>query len=68
MSGPARELLGSAAAYVAEHGGTDLDTVSVQARYYLDDAVEAHRAIEKGHTMGKLVLIADTDLAAELGV
>ena len=26
MSGPARELLGSAAAYVAEHGGTDLDT------------------------------------------
>jgi hypothetical protein len=40
----------------------------VQARYYLDDAVEAHRAIEKGHTMGKLVLIADTDLAAELGV
>lgn len=43
-------------------------SVSVQARYYLDDAVEAHRAIEKGHTMGKLVLITDTDLAAELEV
>ena len=26
MSGPARELLGTAAAQVAEHGGTDLDT------------------------------------------
>jgi ATP-dependent Clp protease ATP-binding subunit ClpC len=26
MSAPARELLGTAAAHVAEHGGTDLDT------------------------------------------
>ena len=41
---------------------------SVQARYYLNDAAEAHAAIENGHTRGKLVLIADTDLAAELGV
>ncbi len=43
-------------------------SVSIQARYYLDDAAEAHRAIEKGHTRGKLALIVDTDLAAELGV
>ena len=41
---------------------------SVQGRYYLNDAATAHAAIESGHTRGKLVLIADTDLAAELGV
>ncbi len=43
-------------------------TVSVQARYYLDDAAEAHRKIEEGHTQGKVVLIVDTDLAASLEV
>ena len=43
-------------------------SVTVQARYYVDDAAQAHRTIEKGHTRGKLVLIVDTDLAAELGV
>ena len=43
-------------------------SVSVQARNYVDDAAEAHRKLEEGHIRGKLVLIVDTDLAAELGV
>ena len=43
-------------------------SVSVQGRYYVDDAAAAHRALEKGHTRGKLALIVDTDLAAELEV
>ncbi|MBV9854699.1 MAG: zinc-binding dehydrogenase [Streptosporangiaceae bacterium] len=43
-------------------------SVTVQARYFLRDAAEAHRVAELGHTRGKLVLIADEDLAAALGV
>ena len=43
-------------------------TVTVQARYFWLDATEAHREVEKGHTRGKLALIVDEDLAAELEV
>ncbi len=42
--------------------------VHVEARYFLGDAVEAHRKVEQGHTRGKIVLIVDEDLAAELEV
>jgi len=43
-------------------------TVTVQARYFWLNAAEAHREVEKGHTRGKLALIVDEDLAAELEV
>jgi NADPH:quinone reductase-like Zn-dependent oxidoreductase len=43
-------------------------SVTVQARYFLRDAATAHRVLELGHTEGKLVLIVDEDLAAELEV
>ena len=43
-------------------------TVTVQARYFWLNATEAHREVEKGHTRGKLALIVDEDLAAELEV
>ena len=43
-------------------------SVTVQARFYWHDAVDVHRAVEHGHTQGKLVLIVDDDLAARLGV
>jgi hypothetical protein len=36
--------------------------------YYYQDAAEAHRTVEQGHTRGKVVLIVDDDLAAELEV
>jgi NADPH:quinone reductase-like Zn-dependent oxidoreductase len=43
-------------------------SVTVQARYYWDDAAQAHQVVELGHTRGKLVLIVDEDLAAALEV
>jgi NADPH:quinone reductase-like Zn-dependent oxidoreductase len=41
-------------------------SVHVSGTYYWQEAAEAHRAVEQGHTRGKLVLIADDDLAAAL--
>jgi NADPH:quinone reductase-like Zn-dependent oxidoreductase len=43
-------------------------TVTVQARYYWQDAAQAHRVVEQGHTQGKLALIVDDDLAAALEI
>jgi NADPH:quinone reductase-like Zn-dependent oxidoreductase len=43
-------------------------SVEVSRWYFWQDAAEAHREVEQGHTRGKLVLIVDEDLAAELGV
>jgi NADPH:quinone reductase-like Zn-dependent oxidoreductase len=43
-------------------------SVTLQARYYWQDAARAHEAVEQGHTQGKLVLIVDDDLAASLEV
>jgi NADPH:quinone reductase len=43
-------------------------TVQVDARYFLADAAAAHRKVEQGHTRGKVVLVVDEDLAAELEV
>ena len=43
-------------------------TVTVQARYYWQNAAEAHRVAEHGNTEGKLALVVDDDLAAELEV
>jgi len=43
-------------------------SVQVSARYYWQDAADAHRLAERGHTRGKVVLIVDDDLAAALGV
>jgi NADPH:quinone reductase-like Zn-dependent oxidoreductase len=43
-------------------------SVEIAGRYYWQDAAAAHRDIEQGHTRGKLVLIVDGDLAAEMGV
>jgi NADPH:quinone reductase-like Zn-dependent oxidoreductase len=43
-------------------------SVTLQARYFWQDAAEAHRVAEEGHTAGKLVLIVDEDLAAALEV
>jgi NADPH:quinone reductase-like Zn-dependent oxidoreductase len=43
-------------------------SVTVQARYDWQDAPQAHREVERGHTQGKLALIVDDDLAATLEV
>jgi NADPH:quinone reductase-like Zn-dependent oxidoreductase len=43
-------------------------SVTLQARYYWQDAARAHEVVEQGHTRGKLVLIVDDDLAASLEV
>jgi len=43
-------------------------TVTVQDRYYWHNAAEAHRVVGHGHTRGKVVLVVDDDLAAEMGV
>jgi NADPH:quinone reductase-like Zn-dependent oxidoreductase len=40
--------------------------VEIARRYYWQDAAAAHREIEMGHTRGKLVLIVDDDLAAQM--
>jgi NADPH:quinone reductase-like Zn-dependent oxidoreductase len=40
--------------------------VIVQDQYFWQDAAEAHRVAELGHTEGKLVLVVDEDLAAAL--
>jgi NADPH:quinone reductase-like Zn-dependent oxidoreductase len=42
-----------------------LMSVTIEARYYYENAVQAHRRVEQGHTRGKLVLIVDDDLATE---
>lgn len=42
--------------------------VHVEAKYFLADAPEAHRMAEHGHSRGRIVLIVDEDLAAELEV
>jgi enoyl reductase len=43
-------------------------SVTVQARYYWQDAARAHRDVEGGHVQGKLALVVDDDLAASLGI
>ena len=43
-------------------------TVTVQERFYWQNAAEAHRVAERGHTQGKLALVVDDDLAAELEI
>jgi len=43
-------------------------TVTVQDRFFWQNAAEAHRVAERGHTRGKLALIVDEDLAAELEI
>jgi len=43
-------------------------SVTVAARYSWQDAAEAHRAVEVGHTGGKLVLIVDDDLASAMEI
>jgi NADPH:quinone reductase-like Zn-dependent oxidoreductase len=43
-------------------------SVTVQARYFWQDAAEAQRVAEGGHVQGKLVLVVDEDLAAALEI
>jgi NADPH:quinone reductase-like Zn-dependent oxidoreductase len=43
-------------------------SVTIQGRYFWQDAAEAHRAVEGGHTRGKIVLVVDEDLAAAMEV
>jgi NADPH:quinone reductase len=43
-------------------------TVTLQSRYFWQDAAQAHEEVERGHTRGKIVLVVDEDLAAGLEV
>jgi NADPH:quinone reductase len=43
-------------------------SVHVSRAYDWTEAAAAHREVEQGHTRGKLVLVVDVDLAAQLGV
>jgi NADPH:quinone reductase-like Zn-dependent oxidoreductase len=43
-------------------------SVHVSGRYFWRDAARAQRKVSEGHTRGKIVLIADEDLAAQLEV
>lgn len=43
-------------------------SVQIARQFYWKDAAAAHREIETGHVRGKLLLVVDDDLAAELGV
>jgi NADPH:quinone reductase-like Zn-dependent oxidoreductase len=43
-------------------------TVTVQERFYWQNAAEAHRVVERGHDQGKLALVVDDDLAAALEI
>jgi NADPH:quinone reductase-like Zn-dependent oxidoreductase len=42
--------------------------VPIAATYSLDDAAEAHRRLERGHVLGKIVLVADAEEAVEAKV
>jgi NADPH2:quinone reductase len=42
--------------------------VPIAATYALDDAAEAHRRLERGHVLGKIVLVADAEEAVEAKV
>jgi NADPH:quinone reductase len=42
--------------------------VHIAHRYFWENAPEAHREVEKGHTRGKLLLVVDEDVAAGLEV
>ena len=43
-------------------------TVTVQSLYYWHSAARAHEVAERGHTQGKLALVVDTDVAAEMEI
>ncbi len=43
-------------------------SVHLSGRYYWQDAAVAHRAVEQGHTEGKIALVVDEDLAATSGI
>lgn len=43
-------------------------SVSIARLYYWQEAAQAHRDIETGHTQGKRVLVVDDDLAASLEI
>lgn len=43
-------------------------SVHVARRFYWKDAAAAHREIDQGHHEGKLLLIVDDDLAADMGI
>jgi NADPH:quinone reductase len=43
-------------------------SITIARRYYWQNAAQAHRDIEDGHTQGKLVLVVDEDLAAGLEI